>query len=67
MVTIMIERPPISICLVCMKNKRFLNTGGFHTKQPFCFGIGTIIRMTLELYVRNDYVHKKASSVTPVK
>ena len=36
-VTIMIERLPILISLVCVKDKRFLNTDGFHTKTGIKF------------------------------
>ena len=59
-VTIMIERPPISICLVCVKYKRFLNTGGFHTKHAFRFDTGTMVVMRLVLKARNISVHKRS-------
>ena len=42
-VTIMIERPPIMRYPVCVKDKRFLDTGGFHTKRAYRFGIGSMM------------------------
>ena len=46
---IMLEHPPILICFVCVKDKRFLNTGGFDTKQASRFGVNTMIWMRLVL------------------